>query len=88
MKADIEDIHSKCLDFLLEYQLKVQDFYFVPQKINNKNRLEDGMYFRGNESYMDLSFWNYADTKEFIYNINFFVDNEGHSVLDGLEKCL
>ena len=82
MKADILDIHSKCLDFLLEYQLKVQDFYFVPRKINNKNRLEEGMYFRGNESYMTLSFWNSADTKEFIYNVNFFVDVEGYASIE------
>ena len=45
---EILEIHSKCLDFLLDYQLKTPDFYFVPRKINNKNLLAQGMYFRGN----------------------------------------
>ena len=74
---NILDIHSNCLDFLLDYQLKTKDFYFVPRKINNKNRLEQGMYFRGNEKYMVLSFWDSADTNEFIYNVNFSVSDNG-----------
>ncbi len=82
IKEDILDIHRKCLNFLLDYQLKVKDFYFVPRKINNKNRLEEGMYFRGNEFYMVLSFWDSADTKEFIYNINFSVDYKGRSSIE------
>ena len=82
MKTDILDIHSRCLDFLLDYQLKTQDFYFVPRKINNKNRLEEGMYFRGNEAYMVMSFWNASDSKEFIYNINFSVDVEGYASIE------
>lgn len=81
-KVNILDIHSRCLDFLLEYQLKTQDFYFVSRKINNKNRLEEGMYFRGNEEYMVLSFWNASDSKEFIYNINFSVDVDGHASIE------
>ena len=40
------------------------------------------MYFRGNESYMVLSFWNSADTKEFIYNVNFSVDDEGQASIE------
>lgn len=82
MKSDILDIHSRCLDFLLDYQIKSQNFYFVPRKRNNKNRLADGMYFRGNENYMVLSFWNSSDSKEFIYNINFSVDVEGHASIE------
>ncbi len=78
---DILDIHSNCLDFLLDYQLTHKDFYFVPRKINNKNRLEQGMYFRGNENYMTLSFWDSSDNKEQIYNINFSVENNGHAFI-------
>lgn len=81
-KDDILGIHRKCLDFLLEYQLNTKDFYFVPRKINNKNRLDKGMYFRGNESYMVLSFWDSADPKEFIYNISFSVDYKGQSSIE------
>lgn len=79
---EILEIHSKCLDFLLDYQLKTPNFYFVPRKINNKNRLAQGMYFRGNENYMVLSFWDSADTKEFIYNINFAVNNKGNAYIE------
>ena len=82
MKVDILDIHKACLDYLLEYQMKDDKFFFVPRKINNKNRLEQGMYFRGNEDYLVLSFWDSADTKEFIYNINWSCDNSGRSSIE------
>lgn len=74
---DIIEIHEKCLDFLLEYQLKNPDFFFVPRKINNKNRLANGMYFRGNDNYLVLSFWDSSDSKEQIYNISFSVNSGG-----------
>ena len=80
--ADILEIHKSCLDFLLECQLKDDKFFFVPRKINNKNRLEQGMYFRGNEHYLALSFWDSADTKEFIYNINWSCDANGVSSIE------
>lgn len=82
MKVDILTIHKACLDFLLEYQMKDDSFFFVPRKINNKNRLEQGMYFRGNEDYLVLSFWDSADTKEFIYNINWSCDTNGVSSIE------
>ena len=82
MKVDILDIHKSCLNFLLECQLKDDNFFFVPRKINNKNRLEQGMYFRGNENYLALSFWDSADTKEFIYNINWSCDINGRSSIE------
>lgn len=82
MKIDILDVHKACLDFLLECQIKDDKFFFVPRKINNKNRLEQGMYFRGNEDYMVLSFWDSADTKEFIYNINWSCDTSGVSSIE------
>lgn len=81
-KIDIIEIHRKCLDFLLEYQLKNPNFFFVPRKINNKNRLADGMYFRGNNNYLALSFWNSSDSKEQIYNISFSIDSNGKPYLD------
>ncbi len=80
--ADIFEIHKSCLDFLLECQLKDKNFFFVPRKINNKNRLEQGMYFRGNEHYLALSFWDSADTKEFIYNINWSCNANGVSSIE------
>ncbi len=80
--ADIVEIHESCLDFLLECQLKDENFFFVPRKINNKNRLEQGMYFRGNEHYLALSFWDNSDSKEFIYNINWSCDASGVSSIE------
>lgn len=82
MKTDILEIHRNCLDFLLEWQSEHNGFYFVPRKINNKNRLDAGMYFRGNENYMVITFWNSADSKEFIYNINWGCDSEGTSSIE------
>lgn len=82
MKVDILDVHRNCLDFLLEYQANHADFFFVPRKINNKNRLEQGMYFRGNDDYMVLTFWDNADSKEFIYNINWSCDSDGVSSIE------
>lgn len=82
MKTDILQIHKNCLDFLLEWQIKHEDFYFVPRKINNKHRLEQGMYFRGNDDYMVLTFWDNADSKEFIYNINWCCDVDGASSIE------
>ena len=82
MKTDILQIHKNCLDFLLDWQAEHDDFYFVPRKINNKNRLEQGMYFRGNDDYMVLTFWDNADSKEFIYNINWSCDSDGVSSIE------
>lgn len=82
MKTDILQIHKNCLDFLLDWQAEHNDFYFVPRKINNKNRLEQGMYFRGNDDYMVLTFWDNADSKEFIYNINWSCDSDGVSSIE------
>lgn len=82
MKIDILDVHKSCLDFLLECQLKDDSFFFVPRKVNNKNRLKQGMYFLGNDDYLMLSFWDSADTKEFIYNINWSCDAHGVSSIE------
>lgn len=82
MKTDILQIHKNCLDFLLDWQAEHDGFYFVPRKINNKNRLEQGMYFRGNDDYMVLTFWDNADSKEFIYNINWSCDSDGISSIE------
>lgn len=56
MKIDILDAHKACLNFLLECQMNDDEFFFIPRKINNKHRLEKGMYFLGSEKYLVLSF--------------------------------
>ncbi len=49
-------MHRNCLDFLLKCQLEHEEFYFVPRKRNNSGRLNKGMYFRGSEDYLVITF--------------------------------
>lgn len=82
MKIDILDAHKACLNFLLECQMNDDEFFFIPRKINNKHRLEKGMYFLGSEKYLVLSFWDGSDTKEHIYNIGWSCNANGESFID------
>lgn len=65
--------HEKILDHLLRKRKNDNGLYFVPRKINNKERLNKGYWFLGNEHYLNLSFWNGEDWKEKIHNIGFVV---------------
>lgn len=65
--------HEKILDYLLRLRKRDSELYFVPRKINNKERLDKGYWFLGNEYYLNLSFWNGEDWKEKIHNIGFVV---------------
>lgn len=65
--------HEKILDHLLRLRKTDSELYFVPRKINNKERLDRGYWFLGNEHYLNLSFWNGEDWKEKIHNIGFVV---------------
>lgn len=65
--------HEKILDHLLRLRKTDNGLYFVPRKINNKERLDKGYWFLGNEYYLNLSFWNGEDWKEKIHNIGFVV---------------
>lgn len=65
--------HEKILDHLLRLRKTDTGLYFVPRKINNKERLDKGYWFLGNEYYLNLSFWNGEDWKEKIHNIGFVV---------------
>ena len=76
-KLDIIEIHKICLDFLLKWQLEHDDFYFVPRKKNNSGRLDKGMYFRGNDNYIVISFWNKTDIVDKIYLINWDCNTSG-----------
>lgn len=67
---------------MLEYQAHNENFYFVPRKINNKNRLEEGKYFIGNDEYLEITFWEGADSKEKIYNIAFVINRKLQTYLE------
>lgn len=81
-KVDIHTIHKECLDFLLEYQTQHENFYFVPRKRNNKNRLEEGKYFIGNDEYLQITFWDGGDSKEKIHNIALVIDSKLRTYLE------
>ncbi|MDB5282909.1 MAG: hypothetical protein JWO06_1984 [Bacteroidota bacterium] len=86
-------IHEKMLDHLLQLRQANSSLYFVPRKINNKNRLENGYWFIGNEEYLMASFWHGTDSKEKVHNINFVVLNNNSSAIslsaqDSLEKAI
>lgn len=76
-KLDIIEMHKNCLDFLLKWQLEHENFYFVPRKINNSGRLDKGMYFRGNDNYIVISFWDKTDIVDKIYLINWDCNTSG-----------
>lgn len=76
-KLDIIEMNRNCLDFLLKWQLEHENFYFVPRKINNRGRLDKGMYFRGSEDYIVISFWNKTDIVDKIYLINWDCNTSG-----------
>lgn len=76
-KLDIIEMHRNCLDFLLKWQLEHEDFYFVPRKINNNGRRDKGMYFRGNDDYIVISFWDKTDIVDKIYLINWDCNTSG-----------
>ncbi|MHB8128958.1 MAG: hypothetical protein ACYDEX_08165 [Mobilitalea sp.] len=81
-KADINTIHKECLDYLLEYQIHHENFYFIPRKRNNKNRLEEGKYFIGNDEYLQITFWDGGDAKEKIHNIALVINSKLQTFLE------
>src|SRR5437764_3846201 len=72
----IATIHEKVLDYFLSLRIRDSNFFFVPRKINNKGRLDEGYWFLGNEYYLHISFWNGEDWKEKIHNIGFVIHSD------------
>lgn len=81
-KMDILAIHASCFEFLLDYQKKNSECYFLPRQTNNRNRLEEGYYFIGNKSYLMTTFWRGVDSLEKIYNINFGIEQTGQAFIE------
>lgn len=75
--TSILEVHAKCWDYLISIQKSDPNFFFVPRKINKLNRLEQGYFFIGNDTYMQISFWDGSDTYEKIHNISWGVNNKG-----------
>ena len=89
---EISEIHEEVLDYLLSYkESKDIDLKFTLRQSNRFNRLEDGYWFYGNESYVALSFWSGSDWKRRIPNISFIIGGDGStqleiSVSDSIDK--
>lgn len=76
-KLDIIEMNRNCLNFLLKWQLEHDDFYFVPRKKNKGDKLNKGMYFRGGNGYIALTFWNQSDGNNMLYLINWKCELSG-----------
>jgi hypothetical protein len=75
-------IHEKILDHLIGLRKIDPNLFFVPRKINNKNRLQTGYWFLGDDNYLHLSFWNGTDWKEKINNIGLVIFEDKTSYIE------
>lgn len=75
-------MNKKCWDYLINIQKFDSSFYFVPRRINNLNRLEQGYFFIGNEEYMQISFWDGGDRYEKVHNVSWGVEANGKCFIE------
>ena len=58
--------------------MKIHDndptFLFMPRRINNRNRLEKGYWFIGDDNYLQVTFWDNDDPARHIHNIAFTIN--------------
>lgn len=78
----IVEMNEKVLSYLLQLRQTNENLFFIPRKINKKNRLDEGYWFIGNENYLYVSFWDGTDWKEKIHNIGFVVHHDGSSKIE------
>lgn len=82
---NIVDIHEAVYDFLEEYKeqeiSKGRTFYYTFRRSNQKNKLDEGFWFYGNDNYLAVSFWSGMDWKNKTPNIFFRITNEGRTFL-------
>lgn len=75
-------IHGKLLDQLVKLRKSDPGLYFMPRKINNRNRLQQGYWFLGNDDYVYVDLWNGSDWKEKVNCIGFVVLPDGRNYLE------
>ena len=68
---EIQRASEKILDYLIARHSKDKNFLFVPRMRNTKGRLDAGYWFRGNDGYLQVSFWIGADGASGVYQIAF-----------------
>lgn len=77
--AAITEIHQIVFDFLQE---KHPELRFTLRDVNRYDRLEQGYWFHGNESYMTISFWDGWDWRSKTPNIFFRIEANGKTRLE------
>ena len=85
------DVYSHLLDVLRLKSKENSAFRFRPRKTNRNNKLVEGYWFLGNDSYLSIGFWIGMNWKRKTPNIGFFCDNAGAkwlgiNVSDSLDK--
>lgn len=88
MANDIQKIHQKVFELLVEEHEKDQSFLFTMRKINRKGRLDKGYWFLGDERYLTVSFWRGRDWVARIPRICFTITVDGLTYLELSQKDL
>lgn len=71
--------NNKILKHLDDLRKVDPGMFYVPRKINNGGRMDNGYWFLGNNHYLMVSFWDGSDWKEKVHNIGFVVLKDGTS---------
>jgi predicted ATP-binding protein involved in virulence len=80
--VDVNEIIYEYLEEIKDEQSSSdKPFLYTLRRSNQKNRLEEGYWFYGNENYLAVSFWSGMDWKNKTPNIFFRVTEEGTTYL-------
>lgn len=76
----ISQIHEALFEFLLEENKKNKNFRFTTRMNNSRDRLANKYWFIGNDTYLEISFWDGKDNIAKINSIGFTVDLKKNKV--------
>jgi predicted ATPase len=79
---DIIEVNERIYSFLQEKRRYDSQLVYTFRKSNLSNRLEEGYWFYGNETYLAISFWTGMDWKNRTPNIVYIITNLGESFLE------
>ena len=80
---DIVEIHNKALEIYLKHRDKNNEFtFYLRKKKDLKDRLNQGYWFQGSDSYMVTSPYKFADNNTKIQQISFVVSSRGKCYLE------
>lgn len=85
-KKTLLDFHEEALKFLLAYKEKNPDFTFSIRERNNKNRLELGHWFQGNNHYVFIGFSKKVDERNKTRQVGFVIaENKKGEIVSWVE---